>query len=115
ETVDALLPAPRPRWDRAMLSHWAPGEAGAHEMLEVFLDDAAAHYDAQRDLPDRIGTSRMSAHLHFGEISPRRLVADMRARRWPASADRHLETWLKELGWREFSQHLLYHYPASSD
>ena len=115
ESLDVLLPAPAPRWDRAMLSHWQPGEAGAHEELDVFLDDAAAHYETQRDLPDRVGTSRLSPHLHFGEISPHRLIAAIRARRWPAAADRHLETWLKELGWREFSHHLLFHFPTSTD
>ncbi|MBB5206706.1 cryptochrome/photolyase family protein [Chiayiivirga flava] len=115
ETVDALLPAPRPRWDRPMLADWRPGAAGAAEMLEVFLDDAVAHYKTQRDLPDRVGTSRLSPHLHFGEISPRRLVAAIQGRTWPAAVEPHVETWLKELGWREFSHHLLYHFPASTD
>lgn len=115
ESIDDLLPAPTPRWDRDMLSHWTPGEAGAQEQLDIFLDDAAAHYETQRDLPDRVGTSLLSPHLHFGEISPRRVIAAIAAKRWPASAERHLETFRKELGWREFSHHLLFHFPASTD
>lgn len=113
--IDDLLPEPQPRWDRGFWEHWQPGEAGARDMLDAFIDGAAAGYDSQRDLPDRVGTSRLSPHLHFGEISPRRIVAQLRSRRWPAEAEAAIEVFLKELGWREFSHHLLYHFPASTD
>ncbi len=113
--IDDLLPRPQPRWDRGFWEHWQPGEAGARDMLDAFIEGAAAGYASQRDLPDRIGTSRLSPHLHFGEISPRRIVARLRSLRWPAEAEAAIEVFMKELGWREFSHHLLYHFPTSTD
>ncbi len=106
---------PRIPWDAGMREAWAPGEQGAHELLEIFADDAVADYVHARDLPARHGTSRMSPHLHFGEISPcqiqRELVdraAEVDARRRP-----DIEPYLRELAWREFAHHLLYHFPAT--
>ena len=73
-----------------------------------------SNYDEDRNRPDRAGTSRLSPHLHFGEITPRQI--------WHA-VRRHAEaksipetTWrawrfLTEIGWREFAHHLLYHFP----
>lgn len=100
-------------WDTGMRDTWRPGERGAHEALEIFADDAVADYAQARDLPARHGTSRLSAHLHFGEISPRQIhyaltkrLAQRDARRLP-----DIEPFLRELGWREFAHHLLYHFP----
>jgi deoxyribodipyrimidine photo-lyase len=115
QTLDSLLPAPRPAWDRGFWETWQPGEAGAADLLEAFVDGAAADYKAQRDLPDRTGTSRLSPHLHFGEISPRRVLARLHSEAWPAAAEAGVEGFVRELGWREFSYHLLFHFPASSD
>jgi deoxyribodipyrimidine photo-lyase len=112
--VDDILPSPTPRWDRGFWEHWTPGEAGAIELLDAFIEGAARGYREQRDLPDRIGTSRLSPHLHFGEISPRRIVARLQAERWPAAVAADVEGYIRELGWREFSHHLLYHFPSSA-
>jgi deoxyribodipyrimidine photo-lyase len=115
EAIDALLPAPQPAWDRGFWDCWTPGESGALELLDAFIDGAAHGYRAQRDLPDRTGTSRLSPHLHFGEISARRVVARLRAESWPAAVESDVEGYVRELGWREFSHHLLFHFPVSSD
>jgi deoxyribodipyrimidine photo-lyase len=110
-SVAALGLRPRPRWDRAFWKDWEPGEAGAAEMLDAFLEGAARGYKEQRNLPDRIGTSRLSPHLHFGEVSPRQVAARLLETQRPPIPGADRASYLAELGWREFSQHLLFHFP----
>lgn len=105
---------PEPRWDAGFWDHWVPGEAGALELLEAFLDGAARGYKEQRNFPDRIATSKLSPHLHFGEISPRSIVARVLAQSWPAAVQPDIDHFLSELGWREFSHHLLFHFPHTA-
>ena len=108
----ALLPT-KPDWAPGFREMWAPGEVGAHERLAGFLDRALATYAEDRNRPDIEGTSRLSPHLHFGEISPRQCwTAARHAAASRKGADKGLETFLKELCWREFSYHLLFHYPT---
>jgi deoxyribodipyrimidine photo-lyase len=76
--VEALGLAPRIGWDRGFWEAWQPGEAGARAALAQFLAEAVAHYDEDRNRPDRVATSRLSPHLHFGEIGPRQIVAAVR-------------------------------------
>lgn len=114
--LSALELLPRIRWDTGFSEAWKPGEVGANELLEVFCDDALSSYATSRDLPARHGTSRLSPHLHFGEVTPRQIHAAIRGRRHPGE-DRNrpaLEPYLRELGWREFAHHLLYHFPSSA-
>jgi len=112
----ALRPHPRERdWDLSFWPHWTPGEAGAVELLEAFLEGAVHGYKAQRNFPDRTGTSKLSPHLHFGEISPRRIVQAIREASLPATIQPDVDHYLSELGWREFSHHLLFHFPHTSD
>jgi len=92
-------------WTRGF-ADWMPGERGAREMLGLFADDALGHYAEGRDLPARHGTSRLSPHLHWGEISPVQIHAALRSHRG-------IEPFLRQLGWREFAQHLLYHFPET--
>lgn len=106
-----LLPE-RPNWAKRFSEHWSPGETGARQRLDAFLADGVERYVEDRNRPDVAGTSLLSPHLAHGEISPRSIwwqVADQRAR--TAGADRGHETFLKELVWREFSAHLLFHFP----
>lgn len=109
----ALELLPRIAWADGLAASWQPGEAGAHELLEIFGDDAIGNYAQARDLPSRHGTSRLSPHLHFGEISPRQIhfELDRRARATDAKRRPDIEPYLRELGWREFAHHLLYHFP----
>lgn len=109
----ALLP--RVRWDQGLANNWTPGEAGAREMLDLFCDDAIGDYARARDLPARPGTSRLSPHLHFGEISPRQIHFELLQQTQSRAAAKRpdIEPYLRELGWREFAHHLLYHFPAT--
>ena len=104
-----LLPR-TPDWSAGLASTWQPGEAGAHERLEDFLDGPAEEYGTGRDTPGVEGTSRLSPHLRFGEISPFRIWHALRERFGPgAPAD--VGIFRSELGWREFCWQLLYENP----
>jgi deoxyribodipyrimidine photo-lyase len=112
ETLDAFGLAPARDWDARFWDTWTPGESGAQARLDAFVADALADYESDRDRPDREGTSRLSPHLHFGEVSPRQvLVRLLAADTAPAARERALA----EIGWREFAHHLLYHFPQSTD
>lgn len=106
-----LLPR-TPDWAGGLRDTWTPGEAGARTRLDQFLGSALAGYKSGRDYPDRASTSMLSPHLAHGEISPRACwhAAKAAASEHP-QAQAGLETYLKELGWREFSYHLLFHWP----
>jgi deoxyribodipyrimidine photo-lyase len=114
ESVDDLELLPEVHWYDGMAEAWRPGEAGAHDRLEAFIDDALADYDDARDLPAENGVSRLSPHLHFGEISPRSVWAEVAARRSDADCAKGAESYLRELGWREFAHHVLYHFPETT-
>jgi len=111
----ALGLLPRVAWAAGLAASWQPGEAGARELLEIFGEDAIGDYAHARDLPARHGTSRLSPHLHFGEVSPRQIhfELDCRARATDAKRRPDIEPYLRELGWREFAHHLLYHFPRT--
>jgi deoxyribodipyrimidine photo-lyase len=107
EALDALLPPPRPAWDAGFWSQWTPGEAGARATLARLDAQRLANYPRDRDRPDRDGTSRLSPHLHFGELSPRQVLEHVR----DSGADG--SDFVRQLGWREFAIHVLHHFPAS--
>ena len=109
-----LLPR-APDWAGGLCETWKPGEIKAQERLVAFLDETLQGYGESRDRPDQPGTSRLSPHLAWGEIGPRQI--------WHATLDhiarsrrpgRETAAWafLRELGWREFCYHLLYHWPS---
>ena len=100
-------------WAGGLRSRWRPGEAGALEALNRFLDEGLCGYATDRDYPDRLGTSRLSPHLHFGEIGPRQVWAAVRGRQHGRSAAG--QDYLRELGWREFAHHLLFHFPHTPE
>jgi deoxyribodipyrimidine photo-lyase len=110
----ALGLLPRVRWDRGFAARWTPGEAGALARLDAFLGGDAARYGELRDRPDLPATSRLSPHLHFGELSPRQVLAAARPLAGDAVAARGAEAFLRELGWREFARHLLYAFPHTA-
>ena len=97
-----------------MYKAWHPGETGAHARLHAMLDGALLDYATHRDLPARHGTSQLSAHLHFGELSPRQVWYSVRA--WANGNNgpgysAAAESFLRQLAWREFAMHLLHHFP----
>jgi len=105
-------------WAGTMRKTWTPGEAGGAKRLAVFLADRIGGYGTERDRPDHEGTSSLSPHLHFGEISPRRVWHAVREAAGGKPAAKIVgspEVYLRELGWREFANHLLYHFPHTTD
>ncbi len=104
-TTLGLLPQ-RPDWSGGLSESWQPGEKGAHLRLETFLDHGLQTYARRRDLPGEGGTSGLSPHLAHGEITPYQLMAALQRRQGVG-----VETFRKELHWREFSYHLLFHFP----
>lgn len=113
-TLESLGLAATLDWDTAFWEHWQPGEPGAREALAVFVDGALHGYREQRDLPDRVGTSLLSPHLHFGEIAPWRIVHALEAQR-SAGRDADIDGLVRQLGWRDFAHHLLHHFPETTD
>jgi deoxyribodipyrimidine photo-lyase len=119
--LERLQLLPTIDWASGMRTAWTPGEAGANERLRTLLSTVLTGYTEGRDRPALLGTSRLSPHLHWGEISPRRIwhaVRDAAAQaaleRRPAAAKAG-EGFLRELGWREFAYHLLYHFPRTAE
>jgi deoxyribodipyrimidine photo-lyase len=108
----ALSPT-APDWAGGLRASWQPGEAGAAAALDDFLSGAGARYAAERDRPDLAGTSRLSPHLHFGEIGPGACwhALERRLREAPETGS-GLAAFRRQLGWREFSYHLLHHWPT---
>ena len=111
-----LLPT-KPNWAKGLEETWTPGEEHAHELLYKFLDEALIDYADGRDRTDKPFTSRLSAHLHWGEISPHQIWHATRnaMARAEGALDRSGEKFLKEILWREFSYHLLHHFPHFPD
>ena len=91
---------------------WTPGETGAQTRLSTFLETGLAHYTDGRNIPAAEAVSRLSPHLHFGEISTRQIWAavDTAIDARPALG-RQADKFKAELGWREFSHSLLFHNP----
>ncbi len=89
------------------------GESEARALLARFFAGPVRRYAKDRDRPDRDGTSRLSPHLHFGTLSPRTVRAAAEAARGDAAAAErvHLDTYVRELAWREFFHHVLFHFP----
>jgi deoxyribodipyrimidine photo-lyase len=102
---------PESNWASGFRSVWNPGEPGASEVLKRFVRSRLNDYPRERDRPDHTGTSRMSPHLHFGEISPRRTWHEINK----AKSEEPADCYLRELGWREFAYHLLFHFPQTTN
>ncbi|MBI1214667.1 MAG: deoxyribodipyrimidine photo-lyase [Alphaproteobacteria bacterium] len=112
--LEALGLMPEIKWYEGMAAQWQPGEAGAKKRLNEFLDGGVGQYKAERDFPGREGVSRLSPHLHFGEVSPHTVWHAVSARIAKSKDGRFIanaQAYLRQLIWREFSWHLLYHAP----
>ena len=112
--LDALGLLPRIPWDGGLAAAWDPGEPAALARLQTFVDQAVAGYAQDRDLPGVGGTSRLSPHLHLGEVSPRQVLHAV-ADRVPGGLAGVAEPFVREIGWREFAHHLLYHVPRTPE
>jgi deoxyribodipyrimidine photo-lyase len=105
--VEQLGLLPILSWDKKIVQQWSISEQGAERALTTFLEQGVFDYKEGRNFPNRAKTSRLSPYLHFGQISPNQI--------WHQSLNRkqneQLDTFQSELGWREFSYSLLYHFP----
>ncbi|MEZ5773805.1 MAG: deoxyribodipyrimidine photo-lyase [Hyphomicrobiaceae bacterium] len=102
----------RPDWAKSFEPLWQPGEAAGLTRLAAFLDGDVARYRAERDRPDLQSTSRLSPHLHFGEVSPHACWHGAGAlAEAGGTAASGAEKFRAEVLWREFSHHLLVQFP----
>lgn len=104
------LPSSSAPWFEKLDKHWIPGEVDAHRRLTDFLENDLDNYAIARDFPAIEGTSKLAPSLHWGEISPRQVWAATQAYEAEQPGG-DTEKFIKELLWRDFSQHCLYHFP----
>ncbi len=109
--VSELKLLPKISWYQSFEKHWCPGESGARELLEQFIESGQlSQYAHGRDLPSKSGVSRLSPHLHFGEITPRQIwhaaVAVEPAVSFPFK---------RQLVWRDFAHHILHEHPHTPE
>ena len=106
------LNSPKKMWMDKIISYWEIGEDAAKVKLKNFIKFKLQNYSSGRDRPDTEFTSRLSPHLHFGEISPRRIFSEV----MKSTIDEdNKRKYLSEIGWRDFSYNLLYNYPKMTD
>lgn len=113
--LDKLGYLPAKPWPAQMMSQWQVGEAAAKKKLAAFLKKNVTNYDEGRNLPAQSGTSQLSPHLHFGEISPRVIIKKLANGRALATLEGGEETFAKEIVWREFAYCLIFHFPHTID
>jgi len=107
-----LLPK-NPNWAKGWEALWHPGESGARTALKLFLDQGIKGYGELRNRPDLSNISRLSPHIHFGEISPRQLFARSSiTAHEQADLAGDIHKFQSEIAWRDFANHLLFHFPG---
>lgn len=105
----------RPDWSEGF-DVWTPGEDGACDRLERFLEESLDRYHELRDVPGVDGTTRLSAHLHWGEFGPYQVLrAAERAALTGAAGQAAADKLIGELLWRDFNIHLLRFRPDMAD
>lgn len=106
-----LLPN-KPNWAEGWQDIWNVSENGAQEVLSHFLENGIHGYNGGRDFPAKRNVSRLSPYLRFGLISPYQIwQATKFSEETSIASNGDCEKFLKELVWREFAYHLLFHYP----
>lgn len=111
-TIDALLLLPRINWTQSIAALWKVGEVAAQKKLTLFLEQHLLDYKKNRDYPDKPHLSRLSPHLHFGEISPQQIWYSAQSQQQIRGMETDIAHFLREIAWREFSYYLLYYFPA---
>ena len=102
EGLKALAP---PFWSHKLKKHWEIGEAGAKKKLAQFLKTGIPFYKEGRGFPAKPYVSKLSPHLHFGEISPNQIWHKIKS----IGGNPNTACFHSELGWREFSYNQLYY------
>ena len=102
------------KWSEKFDKYWSPGEDNAHISLEKFFKSSLSNYKEVRDIPSVSGTSKLSPHLRFGEITTNQIINHFKFHDNHALS-KHEEHFIKELYWREFSYYILFHFPYVID
>ena len=110
-TLDSLKLIPKIKWYKEMESLWEPGEEGATKKLREFLNNGLNGYKEGRNFPGKKNVSQLSPHMHFGEISQNEVWYKAKSI-GDSETSKDLDHFLSELGWREFSYNLLFHFPG---
>lgn len=113
EDLDSWNLLPEISWDEAFYDHWDVSEAGAMKRLDAFLGGPVDEYAIDRDRPDVDGTSSLSPYLQWGQIGPRQIAHELKAK--CDLTQKGPLTYLKEVYWREFAYNVLYHFPQTPD
>ena len=95
-------------WEKQLISKWDIGEKAAIKKLDNFLENGIIDYKEGRNFPSKNNVSMLSPHLHFGEISPKRIWINTKN----LKTNKDTQHFLSEICWREFSYYLLYHFPS---
>ena len=111
DSIKDLNLLPTIKWYKSFEEEWNPGEIGAEQNLNSFLDSGLLNYKEGRNFPSQEFVSRLSPHLHFGEISPNEVWYRAKTKEGISGIEKSLAHFHSELGWREFSYYLLYHFP----
>ena len=111
DSITDLNLLPTIKWYKSFEEEWNPGEIGAEQNLNSFLDSGLFNYKEGRNFPSQEFVSRLSPHLHFGEISPNEVWYRAKTKEGISGIEKSLAHFHSELGWREFSYYLLYHFP----
>ena len=109
--IEDLELMPKHNWYNKMISLWSPGEEGALNKIEEFISHGLNNYKEGRNFPSNQNVSQLSPHLHFGEVSPNQVWYRAKTKEGKLGIKKDLDHFLSELGWREFSFNLLYHFP----
>ena len=110
KTLDELFLLPNESWHNKIVENWDIGERGAQEKLKHIVSKKLKDYKKGRDFPSLETTSGLSPHIHFGELSPNQIWIELKKLNNENKED--LNHYLSELGWREFSYYLLFHWPT---
>jgi deoxyribodipyrimidine photo-lyase len=111
----ALELEPKVNWASGFRDCFSPGETGAHLRLKLFKEEILSTYAHSRDYPGLDGVSMLSPHLHFGEISPAAIWHALRDLQSDLPERKNTGVFCRELAWREFAHHILFHFPHTSE
>ncbi len=106
-SIEDLNLLPEINWDDSIKSNWTMSEKGAHDTLDLFMEKGVRDYKEGRNFPAKKCVSQLSPYLHFGQISPNQIWYET----LNYDPDKNIDHFQSELGWREFSNNLLYHFP----
>jgi deoxyribodipyrimidine photo-lyase len=116
-TLEDLALLPKVNWAKGLARKWRPGEKNGKTLLRQFVAKRIADYAELRDRVDLQGTSQLSPYLHFGEIGPLQIWHEVEKALAPQGHLRfkQVESYLRQLAWREFAYHLLFHFPKTPE